>query len=51
LSIIAEPSFPAVAAGFAVAKGGLVTTSYEYGLAVIVLAGQGWRSHVEAPAR
>jgi MFS family permease len=30
---------PAVAAGFAVAKGGgLVTTSYEYGLAVIVLA-------------
>jgi MFS family permease len=30
---------PAVAAGFAVAKGGgLVTTSYEYGVAVIVLA-------------
>jgi hypothetical protein len=30
---------PAVAAGFAVAKrGGLVTTSYEYGFAVIVLA-------------
>jgi hypothetical protein len=30
---------PAVAAGFAVAKGsGLVATSYEYGLAVIALA-------------
>jgi hypothetical protein len=30
---------PAVAAGFAVAKGGgLVATSYEYGVAVIVLA-------------
>jgi hypothetical protein len=30
---------PAVGAGFAVAKGGeLVATSYEYGLAVIVLA-------------
>jgi hypothetical protein len=30
---------PAVAAGFAVAEGGgLVATSYEYGLAVIVLA-------------